>query len=66
MTTPAVTEPVRPYSVRLRNPGPRLPASRKHGRSGYSDGCRCDTCRDAEAIYTRERNRRRREDRAAC
>jgi hypothetical protein len=29
--------------------------TRKHGYGGYTDGCRCQTCRTAKADYQRQR-----------
>lgn len=47
---------------RLRRDSYRLPGARTHGlRSTYNDGCRCDACRDAEADYSLERARLRRQ-----
>ena len=39
---------------------PAVPGGAQHGtRSMYVKGCRCDDCRDAEALYNRTRQARR-------
>lgn len=56
-----MTGPVRRYQqVRWVN-GYRVLPGVPHGRRGsYVRGCRCDECRDAEALYSRTRPRRNR------
>lgn len=63
--------PVTPTIARWLNHSPVLPvvpesevrggfSPAQHGtRSKYVAGCRCDPCRDAEALYSRNRQRRR-------
>ena len=70
MTDPVRRSPAR--SVRGYLPASPRPAGknrivhpldwsrRTHGiRATYVAGCRCDDCRDAEAVYSRTRKRRR-------
>lgn len=38
----------------------------RHGRSGYTKGCRCRVCRDASAAYSRARREQLREMRKAA
>lgn len=59
-----MTAPVRRDTIRRqRNLRPIL-HGRTHGRrSTYNDGCGCDPCRDAEALYSRPRWRQRKANR---
>jgi hypothetical protein len=71
MRLKAAGEPVTPNFNRWLNHSPVLPLTlasecrggcspAQHGsRSKYVAGCRCDPCRDAEALYSRNRKRPR-------
>lgn len=46
---------------RGRYQGPRRPAGHVHTRTDYRAGCRCPTCRAAQAAYMKEYLRQRRQ-----
>lgn len=63
---PVVLAPVHRYEQMRSVNGYSILAGVPHGRRGsYVRGCRCDDCRDAEALYNRSRDRSARPRRRA-